>query len=78
MPDALKKGDHVSWNTPQGETKGTVEKKLTSDTQIKGHKVSASKEKPEYLVKSDKSGKEAAHKPAELKKGTAKKDAVMK
>lgn len=32
MPDALKKGDPVSWNTPQGKTEGTVEKKLTEDT----------------------------------------------
>ncbi len=73
MPDALKKCDPVSWNTPQGKTEGTVEKKLTEDTQIKSHKVSASKDNPEYLVKSDKSGKEAAHKPGELKKGAARK-----
>jgi hypothetical protein len=43
-------------------------KKLTSETQIKGHKVAASKDNPEYLVRSDKSGKEAAHKPAALDK----------
>lgn len=73
MSDALKKGDHVSWDTPQGETEAVVEKKLTEDTKIKSHKVSASKDNPEYLVKSDKSGKEAAHKPDELKKDTAKK-----
>lgn len=73
MSDALKKGDPVSWDTPQGKTEGIVEKKLTEDTKIKSHKVSASKEDPEYLVKSDKSGKEAAHKPDELKQGTAKK-----
>lgn len=73
MSDALKKGDQVSWDTPQGETEGVVEKKLTEDTKIKSHKVSASKDNPEYLVKSDKSGKEAAHKPDELKKDMAKK-----
>jgi len=69
MADDLKKGDHVRWDTPQGETEGTVEKKLTAPTEIKGHQVKASKDNPEYLVKSDKSGKEAAHKPDELKKG---------
>lgn len=68
MADDLKKGDHVKWDTPQGETEGTVEKKLTAPTKIKSHEVKASKDDPEYLVKSDKSGKEAAHKPGELKK----------
>ena len=62
------KGDHVAWDTSQGETHGTVERKLTKPTQIKGHKVAASPDNPEYLVKSDKSGKEAAHKPSELRK----------
>ncbi|MEO6588453.1 MAG: DUF2945 domain-containing protein [Pyrinomonadaceae bacterium] len=68
MPDEFKKGDQVEWNTPQGKTSGTVKKKLTSDTKIKSHKVAASKENPEYLVESGKSGKEAAHKPEALKK----------
>lgn len=64
----LKKGDKVTWDTSQGETHGTVEKKLTSPTDIKSHHVAASKENPEYLVKSDKTGAEAAHKPDALKK----------
>jgi hypothetical protein len=68
MSESLKKGDHVEWKTPQGKTSGTVKKKLTSSTDIKGHHVAASKENPEYLVESDKSGKEAAHKPESLKK----------
>ncbi|CAA9544036.1 MAG: hypothetical protein AVDCRST_MAG49-1259 [uncultured Thermomicrobiales bacterium] len=65
---ALNKGDHVEWNTPQGKTTGKVERKLTSETQIKGHEVKASPDNPEYLVKSDKSGAEAAHKPESLEK----------
>ena len=68
MSDNLKKGDKVEWDTSQGKTEGEVEKKLTSPTEIKHHHVAASKENPEYLVKSDKSGKEAAHKPEELRK----------
>ncbi len=64
----LKKGDHVEWETPQGTTEGTVEKKLTSPTDIKSHHVAASKDNPEYLVETDKSHKEAAHKPDELRK----------
>ena len=43
-----------------------MEKKLTSPTETKGHGVKASKENPEYLVKSDKTGAEAAHKPESL------------
>ncbi|MFQ4142239.1 DUF2945 domain-containing protein [Chlorogloeopsis sp. ULAP02] len=68
MTEELKKGDRVSWHTSQGETTGEVKKKLTSPTEIKGHHVAASEDNPEYLVESDKSGKEAAHKPDALEK----------
>jgi hypothetical protein len=64
----LKKGDKVEWETPQGKTSGTVRKKLTSPMKIKDHKVAASKENPEYLVESEKSGKAAAHRAESLKK----------
>ena len=63
----LKAGDPVEWDSSGGHSKGKVVKKLTSPTQIKSHKVAASKDNPEYLVKSD-TGGEAAHKPASLKK----------
>ena len=68
MAHKLKKGDHVEWNTSQGPTTGTVQKKLTRPTDIQGHHVAASPGHPEYLVASDKSGKAAAHKPEALKK----------
>jgi hypothetical protein len=68
MSDELHTGDHVQWNTSQGRTTGEVQKKLTSPTKIKGHEVKASKDDPEYLVESDKTGAEAAHKPSALKK----------
>jgi hypothetical protein len=64
----LKPGDKVGWDSSGGHSVGKVVKKQTTPTQIKGHKVAASKENPQYIVKSDKSGKEAAHKPGELKK----------
>ena len=63
-----KAGDQVKWNTSQGETHGTVEKTVTSTTKVKGHVAKATKEHPEVMVKSDKSGKKAVHKPEELKK----------
>ena len=46
---------------------GKVVRKLTSPMTIKGHKVAASKDNPEYLVETDE-GKRAAHKPDALKK----------
>ena len=64
----LKPGDKVEWNTSQGKTEGKVVRKQTSPTRIKTHKVQASEENPEFIVKSDKSGKEAAHKAEALKK----------
>lgn len=67
MADNLKKGDEVTWKSHGGTAHGTVEKKLTGETSIKGHKVKASKDDPQYLVESDNGGK-AAHKPAALKK----------
>ena len=65
----LKAGDHVKWNTSQGETQGVVVKKETGTARVKGHVAKATKANPEYRVKSDKSGKEAIHKPDELRKG---------
>lgn len=67
MARDLERGDKVEWNTPQGKTRGRVVKKLTHETHVKGHKVAASPDNPEFLVKSDSSGKEAAHKPESLK-----------
>lgn len=64
----LKAGDKVAWDSSGGHSTGKVVKKLTSPTKIKGHKVAASKDNPEYLVESEKSGGMAAHKPGSLKK----------
>lgn len=68
MSKDLKAGDKVSWKSHGGEAVGHVVKKVTSPMQIKGHKVAASKENPEYLVESETSGGRAAHKPDALKK----------
>ncbi len=68
MTDTFKAGDKVQWHSPQGPVLGTVKKKLTAPMEIKGHHVAASKEHPEYLVVSDKTGAEAAHKADALKK----------
>lgn len=69
MASLPKKGTKVAWDTTQGETEGTVEKTVTKTTKIKGHTAKATKEEPQLMVKSMKSGKTAIHKPEELKKG---------
>lgn len=66
--DDISKGDHVSWKTHGTTTEGEVEKEITSDTEAAGRKVRASKDDPQYLVRSDKSGREAVHKPDALHK----------
>ena len=67
MADELKPGDKVSWNSHGGTADGAVVKKQTTPTHIKGHKVAASKDNPQYIVESDKGGR-AAHKRDALKK----------
>lgn len=68
MAQEFKQGETVEWNTPQGKTRGTVREKLTSRTEVGGQTVAASEDDPRYLVESEKSGKEAAHKPNALEK----------
>lgn len=64
----FKKGDKVEWDSHGGTAVGKVVKKITSDTEAAGRTVRASKDDPQYLVKSDKSGGEAGHKPSALRK----------
>ena len=64
----VSKGDEVSWKTHGTTTQGKVEKKITSDTEAAGRTVRASEDDPQFLVKSDKSGREAVHKPEALHK----------
>lgn len=68
MAATFRKGDKVQWHSAQGTITGTVKKKLTAPIDIKGHHVAASKEEPQYLVESDQTGAEAAHKPEALTK----------
>ncbi len=67
MAKKLKRGDAVSWKSHSGTAHGKVVKKLTHPTRIKTHKVAASPDNPEFLVKTGK-GKTAAHKAGALTK----------
>jgi len=64
----FKQGDKVEWNSHGSKAVGKVEKKITEETDAGGRKVKASEDEPQYLVKSDKSGGEAVHKPGALKR----------
>jgi hypothetical protein len=69
--DELHKGDQVSWKSHGGTAEGEVEAKITEDTTEAGRTVRASEDDPQYLVRSDKSGGQAVHKPSALKKRKA-------
>ena len=64
----FRKGDRVEWQSHGSTAVGTVERKITSDTEEAGRTVRASKDEPQYLVRSEKSGGTAVHKPGALKK----------
>jgi hypothetical protein len=63
----LHQGDKVEWKTHGTTTSGAVEEKITEDTEAAGRTVRASEDDPQYRVRSDKSGKDAVHKPDALK-----------
>jgi Hypervirulence associated proteins TUDOR domain len=63
----LHKGDDVSWRSHGQTVHGTVEQKITKRTEAAGRTVDASEDDPQYRVRSDKSGRDAVHKPGALK-----------
>ena len=67
MDENPKAGAKVSWKSHGGEAHGKVVKKVTSPTHIKGHKVAASKDEPQFIVETE-DGKRAAHKAQALSK----------
>lgn len=68
MADEFERGDKVEWDSSGGASVGKVVQKLTEPTEIGDFHVKASEDDPRYLVESDQSGKQAAHKPDALRK----------
>jgi len=68
MKKEFKVGDHVGWNSEAGHVRGTIKKKIASAITFKGYKVRASKEEPQYLIRSDTTEHLAMHKGSALKK----------
>ena len=57
----------VGWNTSQGETTGKTVEKKTSDFTFDGQKFKPTDDDPYWIVESDKTGKQAAHKESSLR-----------
>jgi hypothetical protein len=76
MATTFKRGDHVAWNSEAGRVSGTVIKKLVSDVKLKGYTHHATKEEPQYFIKSDKTDHVAIHKGSALRllKSSARKN----
>lgn len=68
MDDDFKVGDHVEWNSEAGQVQGTIKKRITASIKFKGYTVHASKEEPQYLIKSEKTDHLAIHKGSALTK----------
>jgi hypothetical protein len=66
MADEFSTGDEVEWRSHGTTVPGKVEKEITEDTEAAGRTVRASDDDPQYLVTSDKTGREAVHKPSAL------------
>ena len=61
-------GDHVTWNSEAGHVSGHIIAIHESDFDYKGYRHRASKDDPQYEIKSDKTDHVAAHKEAALTK----------
>ena len=66
MARKFKVGDHVRWNSEAGYVEGTITAVHTADFDYKGHRRRASKDDPQYEIKSDKTDHVAMHKGAAL------------
>ena len=67
MTKTFKVGDHVSWNSEAGHVSGRIVKVHRKDVDYKGYVHHASKDEPQYEIKSDKTDHVALHKGAALR-----------
>ncbi|MEE4085045.1 DUF2945 domain-containing protein [Pseudomonas viridiflava] len=61
MTTSFKVGDAMRWNSEAGEIRGKVTKVHVKDVEFMGKHRPASKDSPQYEVKSDKTGHLAMH-----------------
>jgi hypothetical protein len=67
MSKIFRRGDHVEWNSEAGRVRGVIVKKVISPVQFKGYVHHASKDEPQYIIKSEKTDHVAIHKGQALK-----------
>ena len=67
MSAELGVGDRVSWNTPQGRTRGRVIERKTRDFTHDDQKFTATSDEPAYIVESEHTGATAAHQRSALR-----------
>ena len=68
MTEQFNVGDHVRWNSEAGHVSGTIIKVHTTDSEYMGYTHHASKDNPQYEIKSDKTDHIAMHKGTALTK----------
>jgi hypothetical protein len=68
MAQKFRVGDHVSWNSEAGRVRGKIVRVHTEDVNYKGYVHHASKEEPQYEIKSDKTSHIALHKGRALRR----------
>jgi hypothetical protein len=68
MSRTFERGDHVSWNSEAGRVRGRVIRVHTKDVNYKGYIHHASKDEPQYEIKSDKTDHVALHKGKALRR----------
>jgi Hypervirulence associated proteins TUDOR domain len=67
MPKQFKLGDHVSWNSEAGRVSGRIVRVHAKDVDWKGYVHHATKDDPQYEIKSDKTDHVALHKGTALR-----------
>jgi len=67
MKRPFKIGDHVTWNSEAGRVAGRIVKVHTKNVNYRGYIHHASKDEPQYAIKSDKTDHVALRKGAVLK-----------
>ncbi len=62
----FKRGDHVAWNSEAGRVSGHITRVVTAPTTFKGYVVHASRDEPQYEIRSDTTDHLAMHKGSAL------------
>ncbi len=65
-PRRFRRGDHVSWHSEAGQVSGRITNVMTSEIEFKGYTVHASREEPQYEIRSDTTDHLAMHKGSAL------------